>query len=123
MSPRWRPAREDEEILGVRPELACEPETLEEAREAVQESADAGRRLAFVGGGTDLELGAPPERLDAIIHTKRLARVVEHTPADQIAVVESGVTLAVLQAALRPHGQRLALDPPQPERATLGGAP
>ena len=121
MSPRWRPAREDEAILEVRPELVCEPETLEEAREAVRESADAGRRLAFVGGGTDLELGAPPERLDAIIRTSRLARVVEHTPADQIAVVEAGVTLAALQAVLRPHGQRLALDPPQPERATLAG--
>ena len=121
MSPRWRTAREDEAILGVRPEFVCEPETLEEAREAVRESAGAARRLAFVGGGTDLELGPPPERLDAIIRTSRLTRVVEHTPADQIAVVEAGVTLAVLQAALRPHGQRLALDPPQPERATLGG--
>ncbi|HTD52619.1 MAG TPA: FAD-binding protein, partial [Thermoanaerobaculia bacterium] len=89
MSPLWRPAREDEAILGVGPELVCEPETVEEAREAVRESADAGRRLAFVGGGTDLELGAPPERLDAIVRTSRLARIIEHTPADQIAVVEA----------------------------------
>jgi glycolate dehydrogenase FAD-binding subunit len=35
--------------------------------------------------------------------------------------VEAGITIAELQRALAPHGQRLALDPPFPERCTAGG--
>jgi glycolate oxidase FAD binding subunit len=38
-----------------------------------------------------------------------------------VIVVEAGVTLAALQAETRAHGQRLALDAPRAERATIGG--
>ena len=79
-------------------------------------------RLLFVGGGTDLDLGAPPERLDVLLRTRRLDRIVEHAPSDQIAVVEAGVTAGRARPARSaPRGQRLALDPPLPERATVGG--
>ena len=73
------------------------------------------------GGGTDLEAGGVPESVDVLLATRRLDRIVEHAPSDQIAVVEAGVTLAALGEALAAHGQRLALDPPLPERATVGG--
>ena len=116
-----RPSAEGDAILGVRPGTVFEPSTVEEAVEIVGESARGGKALAFVGGGTDLELGAPPRKLDAVVRTSRLSRVVEHAPFDQIVVVEAGMTLESLQAALVPHRQRLALDPPLPERKTIGG--
>jgi glycolate oxidase FAD binding subunit len=47
--------------------------------------------------------------------------VVDYAPTDQVVTVECGVTLAQLQRELAKHGQRLALDPPRPEKATLGG--
>jgi glycolate oxidase FAD binding subunit len=47
--------------------------------------------------------------------------VVEHAPSDQIVKAEAGLTLAELQRQLAGHGQRLALDPPRPEQATVGG--
>lgn len=121
MSARARGATEADAILGVTPEAVYEPSTSEEAEEAVREAARDGRSLAFVGGGTDLERGSPPERLGAVIRTGRLARVLEHAPSDQIAIVEAGVTLASLQETLASAGQRLALDPPSPGRATAGG--
>jgi glycolate oxidase FAD binding subunit len=108
-------------IGGVVPERAVEPASVAEAAEAMRELAAGKRAVAFVGGGTDLELGAPPRRLDAVLRTRRLARVREHAPADQIVAVEAGLTIAALQHALAPHRQRLALDPPDPERATVGG--
>src|SRR5512138_638657 len=77
--------------------------------------------VGFVGGGTDLELGRPPARLDAVVHTRRLAKVREHAPSDQIVAVEAGITLAELQRHLAPHRQRLAIDPPLADRATIGG--
>ncbi len=116
-----RPPAEGDAILGVRPGTVFEPSTVEEAVEVVGESGRGGKALAFVGGGTDLELGAPPRRLDAVVRTSRLSRIVEHAPFDQIVVVEAGMTLEALQAALAPHRQRLALDPPLPGRKTVGG--
>ena len=108
-------------ILGVVPREVVEPATLEEAAEVLAACARDARAVAFVGGGTDLELGAPPRRLDVLLRTVRLRRLVEYAPADQIAVVEAGVPLAELQRQLSPHRQRLALDPPLAERATVGG--
>jgi len=116
-----RAAAEGDAILGILPGVVYEPSTAEEAAGVVRESAADGRSLAFIGGGTDLERGFPPERLDAVVRTGRLARVLEHAPSDQIVIVEAGVTLASLQETLAAHGQRLALDPPLPERATAGG--
>jgi glycolate oxidase FAD binding subunit len=116
-----RPSAEGDAILGIRPGTVFEPSTVEEAVEVVGESGRGGKALAFVGGGTDLELGAPPGRLDAVVRTSRLSRIVEHAPFDQIVVVEAGMTLESLQAALVSHRQRLALDPPLPGRKTIGG--
>src|SRR5262249_22786576 len=95
-----RPATLADAILGVRPRVVYEPETIDEAVEVIRDSASFAKRLAFVGGGTELDLGAAPERLDAVIRTGRLGRVVEHAPSDQIVVVEAGRTLATLQETL-----------------------
>lgn len=57
------------------------------------------------------------------ISTKGLATIHEHNAGDLTAVADAGVTLAELQAKVRPAGQMLALDPPlgAGEAATLGG--
>ncbi|HYV67213.1 MAG TPA: FAD-binding oxidoreductase, partial [Myxococcales bacterium] len=98
-----------------------EPGSVAEASQAMAQLSREGKKIAFVGGGTELGLGAPPERIDAVVRTRGLGRIVEYQPADMVIVVEAGLTLAELQAAAREHRQRLALDPPWPERATLGG--
>ena len=121
MSPAARPVEAGDAVLGVPPAMIVEPGTVDEAAEAMRALAADRLAVTFVGGGTDLELGAPPARLDAVLHTRGLARIREHAPSDQIVAVEAGMTVAALQRALAPHGQRLALDPPQPERATVGG--
>jgi glycolate oxidase FAD binding subunit len=116
-----RATADGDAVLGVRPRVAFEPGSLDEAAEAMRALARDGAAVVFIGGGTDLELGAPPARLDAVLHTRRLDRIREHAPSDQIVAVEAGMTVAALQRHLAPHGQRLALDPPHPERATVGG--
>jgi FAD/FMN-containing dehydrogenase len=47
-------------------------------------------------------------------------RVVAHTPEDMTATVEAGITLTELQTELGKHRQWLPVDPPDPERLTLG---
>jgi glycolate oxidase FAD binding subunit len=116
-----RPALAEDAILGVAPRSVVEPDTVEEAAEAMKACARDRLRVAIVGGGTDLGVGAPPTGVEVVLRTGRLARVVEHSPSDQIVVAEAGLPLAVLQRTLAAHGQRLALDPPFAERATVGG--
>jgi glycolate oxidase FAD binding subunit len=116
-----RPPRGGEEICGVVPGSVFEPASVEEAVTVLVELARAGASVACVGGGTALALGFPPRRVDALLRTGRLDRIVEYVPSDLVITAEAGVTLAALQREVGAHGQRLALDPPQPERATLGG--
>jgi glycolate dehydrogenase FAD-binding subunit len=97
------------------------PATLAEATEALRRADRDGERLLFLGGGTELSLGAPPVGVEVVLGTEQLERIVEHAPLDQIVIVEAGVRLASLQEALAREGQMLALDAPWASRATLGG--
>ncbi len=40
------------------------------------------------------------------------SKILEHEPGDLTCIVEAGLRLSELQAALAPHRQRLSLDPP-----------
>ncbi len=76
----------------------CEPETVAEAAELLRSAA--GRVSIERDGG------------DVVLSTARLNRLLEHEPGDLTAIAEAGLRLSELQAALAPHGQMLALDPP-----------
>lgn len=112
---------DDISIAGVTAKVVFVPETIADTASRIAESEKAGEAVAFIGGGTDIEIGSPPERLDLCIRTEKLNRIVEHAPADQIVAAEAGMTLARLQEVVGAHGQRLAIDPPLPGRATIGG--
>jgi glycolate oxidase FAD binding subunit len=114
-------ATANDSIAGVSPKAVFSPATINDAASRIAESEKAGEAVGLIGGGTDLEIGRPPERLDLVIRTGRLDRVVEHAPSDQIIAVEAGATLAQVQEVVGAHAQRLALDPPLPCRATIGG--
>jgi glycolate oxidase FAD binding subunit len=86
--------------------------------------ADAQRRGLKVsprGGGTKADWGEEVERVDLVLSTLGLNRVLEHAAGDMTVTVEAGCTVAALQEAVARQGQRLALDPLWPERATVGG--
>src|SRR6266550_5802180 len=97
--------------------LTHSPKDLDECSTALATK----HRIAFVGGGTQLELGNPPNAIDAEVRSDRLRRIVDYSPSDMVLTAEAGVTLAEINAAAREHRQMLALDAPQPERATIGG--
>jgi glycolate oxidase FAD binding subunit len=108
-------------ILGVPAAEAYEPESIEACAELFVRAAERKLRLGMIGGGTALGVGNPPSALDAIVFTRRLDRVVDYAPEDQVMVVEGGMTLARLQALARENGQWLGVDAPQASTATLGG--
>src|SRR5436190_2868988 len=68
-----------------------------------------------------MSIGGLPERIDVLLETNRLTRLLEHEAPDLTCHVEAGLTLAALQAQLATKGQQLTLDPPDAGQATLGG--
>jgi glycolate oxidase FAD binding subunit len=108
-------------IEGRTPEAAVFPGTVEELAAVVTQTAAAGVALLPWGGGTGTAVGEPPPRPGIVLGLRRMARVVEHEPGDLTVTVEAGLTVAALQEALRARGQWLSLDPPDAERATVGG--
>jgi glycolate oxidase FAD binding subunit len=116
-----KPGTDADAVLGAVPSWVYAPPTVEDARQFVESTGKEGLALGFIGGGTALELGAPLLRFDALLRTTGFAKIVEYAPADMIVTAEAGMTLAALSETLRGQGQWLALDPPAPERATVGG--
>jgi glycolate oxidase FAD binding subunit len=98
-----------------------EPGSAEELASALASANGSGTAIIARGGGTKSDWGNPPARGGTILSTRRLNRIIEHAWADLTVTVEAGCAVACLQATLSQRGQRLALDPLWPERATIGG--
>jgi glycolate oxidase FAD binding subunit len=109
------------DIDGVSATRRLAPASAAELAEALHAADLEGQAVAPVGGGTQLDLGMPPARLDVVIDTTALERVVEYEPADLTITVEAGIRFSRLQRLLAEQGQFLALDPPAEDGATLGG--
>jgi glycolate oxidase FAD binding subunit len=92
-----------------------------EVAAALRRAADAGQSLVIRGGGTKSDWGRPPGRVDAILDTRGLNRLLEHQHGDMTATIEAGATLRDVNRALAQHGQWLPLDPPHADEATIGG--
>jgi glycolate oxidase FAD binding subunit len=108
-------------ILGVPAAEAYEPDSVGACAELFARAAERKLRLGIIGGGSALGVGNPPSGLDAVVFTRKLERVVEYAPEDQVIVVEAGLTLGRLQALARQNGQWLGVDAPHAGTATLGG--
>jgi glycolate oxidase FAD binding subunit len=89
--------------------------------DAVRVAHDARQPVFPAGGRTSLDYGgaAPPagQQLDLT----GLARIVDYTPRDMTIVVEAGIRMADLAAALAVERQQLPIDVPRIAEATLGG--
>ena len=92
------------------------PASAEEIAEVLKLAAREHWRVVPAGGMMWIRSPA-----DLIIRTSRLDRIVEHEPADLIAVAQAGVKLTDFNAKLAENGQWLPLDPPDDGRATIGG--
>jgi FAD/FMN-containing dehydrogenase len=101
--------------------LTVEPATTDDAAALMKLAAREGVGVVPAGAGTWLDTCGSPPHDAVIVSTRRLNRIVEHSPADLVATVGAGLTLASLNAELASAGQWLPLDPPDDGRATVGG--
>ena len=97
------------------------PTTLDELRGSVRRRTAEGLALYPQGGRTALDYGGIPRRPGAAVDVTGLARVIDYPAADMTITVEAGITLATLAQVLDAEGQRLEIDAPEADRATVGG--
>ena len=110
----------DASIYQVEPIGVVVPRTEEAARAAIEVAADAGVPLLPRGAGSS-QCGQTVGEALVIDHSKYLNRVIEVDREALSAVVQPGVVLDTLNAALRPHGLWFPVDVSTSAQATLGG--
>jgi len=108
-------------VDGVRPRVVCRPADADQFATVLRVCGEAGAAVTAWGGGTATGLGNVPRRVDIILRTDRLASLGEHDDANLTATVQAGMPLGTLNARLAARRQFLALDPPRPDEATIGG--
>ncbi len=108
-------------VDGLTPSRVERPATPEQVAEALAAAAEAGEAVVPVGGGRAIGLGDPPDRLDVVLETRALRRVVEMSQADMTVSVEAGITVEELNGELAGLGQFLPVDPFNAPGHTIGG--
>ena len=110
----------DASIYQVEPVGVVVPRTTEGAAAAIAIAREHGVPVLPRGGGTS-QCGQTVNRALVIDCTKHLRRVLDVDAQAGTAVVEPGLVLSHLNAALKPHGLFFPVDPSTNARCTLGG--
>ncbi len=120
-----RPAGPVDEVDGVAAAAVAVVRDTFTTAAAVRVAAQHRLTVVARGTGTKSTWGAPPDRVDLVLDTSRMADVVDHAAGDLVLHVQAGIRLDAVQRALADAGQRLAIDPALAESAlgpgTVGG--
>ncbi len=108
-------------ILGVTPSVAVMPGTAEEVAAIVSAANQHGLSVMPAGGFTQQSVGNRPSSVDVLLYTSRLTKVEHYDPGDLTVGIGSGCTVSQLSSMVAAHGLLFPVDPPLPERCTVGG--
>ena len=108
-------------IDGVAPVSVIRPSTVDHLCNEVAAANRDGVAVFPWGGGTQMSLGNKPQRSGIVVDTTALNRVVSHNSGDMTATFQAGATMQTVTEVLAQAGQFLAIDPPLPGKATVGG--
>ncbi|HEY7328398.1 MAG TPA: FAD-binding oxidoreductase [Gemmataceae bacterium] len=97
------------------------PQSVVEIGDIVRRAAAEGQALYPIGGQTLLHIGLPPARPGIAVDLRGLSQVLDYPARDMTVTVQAGITVAQLQSLLATQNQRLPIDLPHAEQATLGG--
>src|ERR1700753_1609859 len=99
---------------------AVAPATTEEVAATLRLTRQNLWPVTALGGGTKQKWGYAVEP-KLVLELRSLDQLREHTWQDMTCTVEASCRWSTLQAQLARHGQRVALDPLWPDKATVGG--
>ncbi|HVI72757.1 MAG TPA: FAD-linked oxidase C-terminal domain-containing protein, partial [Pyrinomonadaceae bacterium] len=100
--------------------LTVFPTSTEQISEILKLAFREHWRVLPTGGATWLD-SQTNSAANVIVNTGLLDNLIEHEPADLIAIAQAGVKLRDFNAKLEENGQWLPLDPPDEGQATIGG--
>ncbi len=109
------------EIDGLFPDVTVAPGLEEEVGSFLRHAQEHCAAVCTWGGGTRIATGNPPDAYVAALNTKNLGGIKEYEPADLTVIAGAGMTLEKLNAVLYEQRQFMPLNPPHPDRATIGG--
>ncbi len=110
----------DASIYQAMPVAVFVPKTAEDIATAIQIAADLGVPVLPRGGGTS-QCGQTTGTALVIDNTKYFRKLLHADPEKATAVVEPGIVLDHLNAALKPHGLWYPVDVSTAGQATIGG--
>ena len=110
----------DASIYQAMPVAVFVPKTAEDIATAIQIAADLGIPVLPRGGGTS-QCGQTTGTSLVIDNSKYFRKLLHADPAKATAVVEPGIVLDHLNAALKPHGLWYPVDVSTGGQATIGG--
>jgi glycolate oxidase FAD binding subunit len=110
-------------IDGKKPKVIVSPKTIQEVSKVVAQANQQRLTIVPRGNGTKMGMGGIPKKIDIILSTSRLNRIMDSDCENLTLSAESGMTLNEVQKSLTKVGKGyfLPLDPPFTEKATLGG--
>lgn len=116
-------ARKIYTVDGLIPKVVVQPRSPEEARQIISLGQKESQAIVFRGGGTKMRLGQVPHRMDLVLSTRHLKRVMDLDGENLTITLEAGMRLSEIQERLSREGSGyfIPLDPPFTEGATLGG--
>ena len=120
MSQTLRQATGEDAIDGVIPRHAALPESPEELAQILTDASRDRQLIVLRGGGSKLGWGRVPSRVDLVIGTEKLNRLLAHRHGDLTVTAHAGVPLAELNRRLAEHRQYLPIESAF-EPATIGG--
>jgi glycolate oxidase FAD binding subunit len=88
---------------------------------AVRGAFESGTPVYPVGGGTSFDFGLPVKDQGLELSLAKLNRVIDYPARDMTVTIEAGVTMKAIADLLASERQRLPVDVPQGEQATIGG--
>ena len=118
---RAYPALSSDSIAGIQPSVVVEPIDETELASILSYANQHRLKVLIRGGGTQLNMGTPPQAGDILLSTTRLNGLIEYAPHDLTVSVQTAMRLTDLQTILAQNNQWLALDPVLDADATIGG--
>ena len=110
----------DASIYQVEPLGVVVPKTRDDLSATLAVAREHGVPVLGRGGGTS-QCGQTVNRAIVLDCTKHLRKILEIDAFGKTALVEPGLVLGHLNAALKPHGLFFPVDPSTHQRCTIGG--
>jgi glycolate oxidase FAD binding subunit len=88
---------------------------------AVRQAHADGVPVYPLGGGTSLDFGLPAKQQGIGLSLAKLDRIIDYPARDMTITIEAGIRMSALADTLARERQRLPIDVPWADRATLGG--